>query len=352
MSNAISASCGFLPPYIVRQLSESDDPALRRIAFDTLEVDSATRMKREVNPARVMGRSAVPGVGYRRKVFDMEGRDWPLPGTLRRTENSPASTIEEVEQAFDNAGITYQFYKKLFGRESIDNAGYPLISSVNYGTNVANAFWNGTQMVYGATDGHFFLPFTRSLGIAAHEISHGVINFTTNLAYSGESGALNESFCDAMGTSVEQWHGKRSVAEASWTLGAEVAGAGLGTVKGFRDFSAAKAFEDHAYLGTDPQPKHLDAYSNMPGDHGGVHVNSGIPNHAFYLAAQALGGNVWDRTTRIWYEAFTGGLNQDASFVDAATATSLAAKRLFHGDPSVAAAVVDAWLQVGVKSEV
>lgn len=72
--------CGFLPPYVVRHLSESDDPALRRIAFDTLEVDAATRMKRELNPARVMGRSAVPGVGYRRKVFDMEGRDWPLPG--------------------------------------------------------------------------------------------------------------------------------------------------------------------------------------------------------------------------------------------------------------------------------
>lgn len=342
--------CGFLPPYIIRQLSENADPALRRIAFDTLEVDAATRAKRELNPARVMGRSAVPGVGYRRKVFDMEGLDWQLPGTLRRSENGPASDDPTVNQAFEAAGITYNFYKKVFGRESLDGAGYPLISSVHFGINVANAFWNGTQMVYGATDGHFFLPFTASLGIAAHEMTHGVVNFSTNLAYAGQSGALNESFCDAMGVAVEQWHGKQNVAAASWTLGREIAGPGLGDVAGFRSFLADKAFEDHPVLGTDPQPKHMDVYVNMNEDHGGVHVNSGIPNHAFYRAAQALGGNVWDRTAHIWYEAFTKTLNQNATFVDAATATALAAKRLY--DDGTAAAVSDAWRAVGVESEV
>lgn len=342
--------CSFLPPYIVRHLSESNDADLRRIAFDTLEVDAATRMKRELNPARIMGRAAVPGIGYRRKVYDMEGRDWQLPGELRRTENGAVSQDEVVNQAFDAAGITYNFYKKLFGRESLDDAGYPLISSVHFGVNVANAFWNGIQMVYGATDGHFFLPFTRSLGIAAHEMTHGVINFTANLEYAGQSGALNESFCDVMGTAVEQWHAKLKVADASWTLGREVAGPGLAGVTGFRSFTANKAYEDHPVLGTDPQPKHFSAYLDTNDDHGGVHVNSGIANHAFYLAAQALGGNVWDRAARIWYQAFTKDLSQKATFVNAATATALSAKRLY--DDATAAAVADAWRAVGVESEV
>lgn len=342
--------CSFLPPYIVRSLSESDDVALRRIAFDTLGLDASTRTKRELNPARVMGRSAMPGLGYRRKVYDMEGRDWPLPGELRRQENGPLSADEVVNQAFENAGITYNFYKKVFGRESLDNAGYPLISSVHYGVNVANAYWNGTQMIYGDTDGHYFLPFTRSLGIAAHEMTHGVISFETNLTYANESGALNESFCDVMGTTVEQWHQKIDVAEAAWTIGREIAGPGLGRIDGFRTFSADKAFENHPELGTDPQPKHYAHFVHTTDDHGGVHLNSGIPNHAFYLAAQALGGKVWDRTARIWYQAFTKDLSQSATFVNAATATALAAKRLF--DDATAIAVVEAWRAVGIESEV
>ncbi|MCB2072492.1 MAG: M4 family metallopeptidase [Novosphingobium sp.] len=343
---------GFLPPYIVRRLHESENASLHNIAFDTRELDSGARMAREVRPARIMGRAAMPSVGPQRKVYDLAGNLDPLPGTLSRSEKGQPSGVEVVEEAFEHSGITYNFFKKVLKRESVDNAGHPLISSVNYGVHVANAFWNGVQMVYGSGDGHYFLPFTKSLGICAHEISHGVISFTTNLAYSEQSGALNESFCDVMAVSIEQWHLKQNAADANWALGREVAGPGLGQIDGFRTLTAAKAFEEHVFLGTDPQPKHLDGYDTTSDDHGGVHVNSGIPNHAFYLAAQELGGNVWERATPIWFEAFTGLLNQDASFVDAATATTLAAKRLFSGEPSYATAIADAWRAVGVQSEV
>jgi Zn-dependent metalloprotease len=342
--------CAFLPPYIIRRLGDSDVPELRRIAFDTHGVDTATRATREFAPSKMMGRHAMPGVGYRRKVYDMEGADRPLPGVLRRSENGPVSDDPVVNEAFDASGITYRFYKTVLGRESLDGAGYPLVSSVHYGVNVANAFWNGVQMVYGATDGHYFLPFTRSLAIAAHEMTHGVVNFTSQLAYADETGALNESFCDVMGLAVEHWHHKLSIDDDHWMIGNEIAGPGLGKVAGFRSFTAEKAYADHPVLGTDPQPKHFNDYVTCTEDHGGVHLNSGIANHAFYLAARALGGNLWDRAVPIWYQAFTQGMNPQATFVDAATDTSLAAKRLF-GD-AAAHDVAEAWKAVGVRSEV
>lgn len=350
MTHSGCQCCAFLPPYIIRRLSESDRPELRRIAFDTLEVDAATRATREFAPAAMMGRNAIPGVGYRRKVHDMEGAERPLPGVIRRTENGPASDDPVVNQAFEAAGITYQYYKSLFGRESLDGAGYPLISSVHFGSNVANAFWNGQQMVYGEPDGHFFLPFTHSLAIAAHEMTHGVLNFTTSLAYADEPGALNESFCDVMGLTVEHWHRGFGIADGPWLLGGEIVGPGLDGVAGFRSFTADKAFDNHPVIGSDPQPKHFDHYVETTDDNGGVHINSGIANHAFYLAAQALGGNLWDRAAPIWYHAFTKDLSQNATFVNAATATALAARRLF--DDEAAESVANAWQKVGVRSEV
>jgi Zn-dependent metalloprotease len=344
------ACCSFLPPYIVSRLNESDDRTLRKIAFDTVQVDSTIRTRREINPGRIQGRAPMPGVGYRRKVFDMQEAMTPLPGTLRREEKDGPTGHPEVDQAFENAGLTYDFYKNVFGRESVDGAGFPLISSINFGIKVANAFWEGTQMIYGAGDGQFFLSFTRSLSIAVHEMSHGVISYSSNLAYSDESGALNESFCDVMGAVACQWHAKQNVDQADWTIGREVLGPAMGNIVGVRTFGADKAFENHAYFGTDPQPKHMRDYVRTADDHGGVHTNSGIPNHAFYLAAHALGGNSWEQTARIWYEAFTKQLNPNATFVNAATTTSVVARTLF--DVSTAEKISEAWRTVGVESEV
>lgn len=341
--------CGFLPPYIVDRLADTDTADLRRVGIDTLIASASARARREVLPDPLLGRTPMPGFGRRRRVFDMEGREVPLPGTLRRGEKSAGTDDPDVERAFEHAGTTYGFYKDIFGRESLDGAGGWIVSSINFGRRVANAFWNGDQMIYGAGDGTYFKSFTLSLGIAAHEMSHGILDHTSKLAYLGETGALNESFCDVMGASVEQFAAQQTVEEALWMLGGEVTGPALVGVRGFRSFSAEPAYRDHPVLGSDPQPKHFADFVNEAEDNGGVHKNSGIPNHAFYLAARAIGGRVWDKASRIWFEAFTRDLNNQATFVQAATATVTVSRRLFSEDE--ASAVAGAWRQVGVEPE-
>lgn len=341
--------CAFLPPHVVRRLADSDDNAIRRVALETIEASAVGRTMRLMSPALLLGRSATPGLGRRRAVYDMEGRSAPLPGTLRRKEGQQPTGREEVDEAYDNAGVTHAFYKAVLRRESLDGMGYPINSTVNFGFQVANAFWDGERMVYGAGDGDLFVSFTRSLAIAAHEMSHGVISFSSNLEYQGQPGALNESFCDVIGISVEQHARQTPAAEGSWLMGGDVVGPGLADVRGFRSFTDEPAYRDHPVLGTDPQPKHMRDFVETSDDNGGVHINSGIPNHAFYLAATALGGNVWDRATRIWYDAFTDVLNKRATFVQAAEATQSSARRLYG--EAEAAAVADAWRAVGVDPE-
>lgn len=157
--------CAFLPPYIARRLANSDDRIVRSLGIDTIEASAVARTQRRMQPARVMGRSPSAGASQR-TVFDMEGMDSPLPGTLRRSEGSPATGQAEVDQAYDNAGATRAFYRTVLGRESLDGAGYPLDSSVNFGFEFANALWDGKQMVYGAGDGNYFLPIATSNTIA------------------------------------------------------------------------------------------------------------------------------------------------------------------------------------------
>lgn len=346
---ACDKPCGFLPPYIVEHLFENADPDVRRVAFRTIEATTEGRTRRETAAAAVLGRSSTPGIVGRRTVCDMEGRFSPLPGTPKRQEGQPDTGQPEVDEAYDNAGKTRGFYHSVLQRASLDGMGHALVASVNYGNQVANAFWDGERMIYGAGDGDLFLSFTKSLAIAAHEMTHGVLNFSSQLEYQGEPGALNESFCDAIGISVDHYAAGADVAAGSWFMGGEVVGPGLGSLRGFRSFSDEPAYRDHPILGTDPQPKHMRDFIDTDIDHGGVHLNSGIPNRAFYLAAQSIGGYVWDTTTKIWHEAFTSVLNKRATFAQAADATSTVAQRRF-GDRE-AQAVIDAWRTVGVDRE-
>lgn len=150
-----------------------------------------------------------------------------------------------------------------------------------------------------------------------------------------------------MGTSAEQYAAGVCASNASWMLGAELLGPALAGVRGLRTFRAEPAYQDHAVLGTDPQPKHMRDYVMSSADHGGVHFNAGIPNHAFFLAATAIGGNTWDTTTKVWYEAFTKGLNEQATFAQAAAATQAAARRMLgEGEARM---VERAWRDVGIE---
>ena len=267
-----------------------------------------------------------------------------LPGKLVRSEGDPASADPAVNEAYNHSGTVYDFYKKVLGRNSLDNNGMALISSVHFRTNHNNAYWNGEQMIYGDGDGQIFVRFTKALDVVGHELSHGVVTHTCNLEYQDEPGALNEHFADVFGVLVEQWKKKKSAKNGNWLVGEAIMGAGV-NAKALRSFKDEKAYENDPLLGTDPQPKHYSNRYTGSDDYGGVHINSGIPNHAFYLAAQALGGNAWGKAGAVWYKTLSR-LDATSRFEDMARETIGAASDLYGA--SVANEIKKAWKTVGL----
>jgi Zn-dependent metalloprotease len=244
-----------------------------------------------------------------------------------------------ANQAHDNTGITYDFYSEVLQRNSIDGRGMRLDSFIHYGNGFNNAFWDGAEMVFGDGDGNMFVGFTSALDVVAHELTHGVTQFSTpgGLDYQDQSGALNESISDVFGSVVKQWKLGQTVDKADWLIGANILGTGAGhALRSMKD----PGNREVTWEGDD-QPSTMDGY--VAG--GDVHTNSGIPNHAFYLAATTLGGNSWDKAAKIWYQALTM-LQSNASFAEAANATISTAARLFGNTESDA--VKAAWSQVKV----
>jgi Zn-dependent metalloprotease len=221
---------------------------------------------------------------------------------------------------------------------------------VHYGLDYDNAFWDGTQMVFGDGDGDLFNRFTIAIDVIGHELTHGVTEVEAALVYQGQSGALNESVSDVFGSLVKQHALGQTAAEADWLIGvglftAQVQGVAL------RSMRAPGTAYDDPVLGADPQPAHLRDYVETAEDNGGVHTNSGIPNHAFYLAATALGGSAWEVAGRCWYDALRdASLPASAGFAEFAAATVRAAQAGFGAEQ--AGAVGDAWAAVGVDVRV
>ena len=201
-------------------------------------------------------------------------------------------------------------------------------------------------MVFGDGDGELFQRFTIAVDVIGHELTHGVTEATAGLVYQGQSGALNESVSDVFGSLVKQRVLGQDATEADWLIGAGLFTAAVQGVA-LRSMRAPGTAYDDDVLGRDPQPDHLRGYVETSDDNGGVHINSGIPNHAFYLAATSLGGSAWEVAGRVWYDTLvSGGLKPDADFATFAAATVQAAQARF-GTAEVLA-VRSAWDAVGV----
>jgi Zn-dependent metalloprotease len=268
-----------------------------------------------------------------------------LPGKLVRGEKDKKSADVAVNEAFSYAGSTYNFYRTIFNRNSLDDHGMTLISSVHLGQRLNNAFWTGEQMCYGDGDGRIFIRFTKSHDVVGHELTHGVISHTCNLVYSNEPGALNEHFADVFGSLVKQWSKRQTAAKADWLIGPDIMGPDT-RAKSLRTFKAGKAYEGDPLLGTDPQPKHIKNKYTGSADNGGVHINSGIPNHAFYLAAVEIGGRAWERAGQIWYKTMLK-LTSTSDFADMVEATVESAATLYGKGSKEEKAVAKAWKSVG-----
>lgn len=341
--------CTIVPPHLLDKLAQSDDPARHEPARRTLDHDARLRTLRHENIQRTAARTTAGSADKpNRTIYDAENGE-TLPGTKVHGETDGPSQDASVNRAHAGLGATFELFLKSYGRHSIDNADLPLDATIHYGEKYNNAFWDGERMVFGDGDGDLFLDFTIPIDVIGHELTHGVTQYTANLDYVGQSGALNESVSDVFGSLIKQYSLGQSADQADWLIGADLLGPSV-TGDALRSMKAPGTAYDDDVLGKDPQPAKMEDYVETQDDNGGVHINSGIPNHAFYLVATTLGGNAWERAGQIWYDVLTGGeLAKNAQFTDFAELT-IAAARARYGDGAEHEALVKAWSQVGVTA--
>lgn len=347
------AFCGIVPPYLLQALATSGQPDLEQRARETLRIDQlryeqhAREHALRASSERV-SRSAARATteAPNRLIHDSENGT-TLPGTKVRAEGEPATEDTAVNEAYDGLGATWDLWNAAYARNSLDDKGLGLVATVHYSQNYDNAFWDGSQMVFGDGDGEVFLGFTRSLDVIGHELAHGVTQYTSGLVYQDQAGALNEHVSDVFGILVKQRSLGQSAEQSDWIIGAELLAPGVKGV-GLRSMKAPGTAYDDPRLGKDPQPGHMDDFVVTDDDNGGVHINSGIPNRAFHLVATALGGNTWEVAGAIWYAVITGDIKADCDFATFAALTEAAAVTAHGEDSPEVVAVRDAWAQVGV----
>jgi Zn-dependent metalloprotease len=335
--------CCIVPPHMLESVATNGTTQQRSWAFHTLNLSAELRGARNILSKFSFAPS--PGV-KRRTIYDAKNSQ-QLPGTLVRSEGGPPSTDVAVNEAYDAAGATYDLFHDVFDRNSVDDKGLRLDSTVHYGVKYDNAFWNGNQMVYGDGDAQLFQRFTKSVDVIAHELTHGVTQYEAGLLYYGESGALNESFSDVFGSLVKQKLKNHTATDADWIIGEGLLASSVKGV-GIRSLKAPGTAYNDSVLGKDPQPALVkDKYTGTD-DNGGVHINSGIPNYAFYLAAVEIGGYAWEKAGKIWYIALRDRLNSKSDFGQAADITIKVAGELYGIDSNEQKAVKNAWQKVGV----
>ena len=293
----------------------------------------------------------------------------PLFASDYASDSDNRWTDPAVVDAHVHSGWTYDYLFKRFGRLGLDDRNLPISNIVHpanfndyfvYGDVVLDLLTNAGYygdglMIYGVglpagltLDGQSFDPLSGGLDIVAHELTHGVTDYTSQLEYRDESGALNEAFSDMLGTSVEFYFQQAGTGrgQADYLIGEDVVRPG-----GIRSLSNPALFD---------QPDHYSRFVRTLFDNGGVHINAGIPNHAFYLAIEGgrhptsglnvtgVGGGNREQIEKVFYRAFTSMLPANARFSTARAATIQAARDLYGAGSAAERAVTDAWTAVGV----
>ncbi|WP_233262289.1 M4 family metallopeptidase [Vitiosangium sp. GDMCC 1.1324] len=273
---------------------------------------------------------------------------WTTPGTLRRGEGGAATGDNHLDTNYNHIGTTYACYDTLFGRDSFDDRGAQITSTVHYGQSYVNAYWDGFQIVFGDGDNFNSTQLGLDLDVTAHEISHAVTERESGLAYRNESGALNESYSDIAAAFCESWS-RGSVIDADvWKIGEDIwtpgtAGDALRYMNSPTLDGSSRDYYPERYTGTS--------------DNGGVHWNSGIPNLAFKLlvtggthprgkTAVNVTGVGMHRAAQTWYHANANYFTSTTTMSQAKTWTAQAAQDRY--DATVVQAVRDAWSAVGV----
>jgi hypothetical protein len=329
---------GIIPPYMLESLAKRnpENPDFFSTIKKTQELRDASKFSaRATETAPTEGTAA-------RAVYDAGGEEVE-PGKLVRVEGDKPTGDSDVDLAYNYTGDVRTYYKDVHNRNSIDGKGMNLDSTINYGDNFENAFWNGERMTYGRPGQASPFKSFISRVITGHEMTHGVTEFEANETYRGQPGALNESNSDVFGALVEQRALGQTADKASWLVGE---GIWKDNVQGraLRDMKNPGTAYDDPAIGKDPQPANMKDFVKTTRDNGGVHLNSSIPSKAFVDFAQAVGGNAWEAPGHVWYEARRAA-GSDPSFAQFAFQTIEAAKKIAPND---VAKLQKAWSDVGV----
>jgi len=340
-------TCCIVPKDVLDRLSH--DKTLtqeqRKAMVDTARVSDALRNVRVqagllTNVSQSIGAhlaalAAAPKV----TVYDCK-QTQTLPGTP--VPKPKTSTDATCKRAFNETTKVARFYKQVFKRNSIDNAGMTMMSSVHYGVKFNNAMWNGMQMVYGDGDSKIFVDFTNGNDVIGHELTHGVTQHSLQLGYSDDAGGLNESVSDCFGSMFRQWEASQTVGAADWLIGKDIMGS-VAKAKGYTCLRNMANPADKKALA--PQPT---KYSQItPGMD--PHYSSGPPNLAFCVACQAAGGKSWDTVGQVWYAVLTGsGPHPTMKMKDFANRTRQVAGQIFSTKPAVGVAIDKGWKSVGL----
>jgi Zn-dependent metalloprotease len=295
----------FIPSYVLDNMAKA---GIEEAKSTILQSQSFRENRAETSKKTgLLGAVVSTGRAYV-QVYDSENTQTFQKKLVRGQGKGPTGD-PAVDNTYDYVSNDRDCLKdRIIDRNSLDNNGMDLICNVHYGVKFNNAFWYNGQITLGDGDGVIFTNFARSLDVIAHELGHGVVENTAKLEYHDQSGALNEHFADVFGTVVTQWIEKQNsekadwlqtAEKADWLIGDEIMGQEL-YGEALRSMSEPGTAYDNNILGKDPQPAHMKDYYTGTGDNGGVHINSGIMNKAFYLTAVEIGT---DQAALIWYDA-------------------------------------------------
>ncbi|GAL87018.1 hypothetical protein MYP_4248 [Sporocytophaga myxococcoides] len=271
-------------------------------------------------------------------IWTMTAGNTDLTNIAQITSSSASAWTPTAVSAHSNAKICYDYFKNTHNRNSLNGQGGNIISVINVtdgGKSMENAYWNGKLMAYG-NGGSYFKPLAGALDVAAHEMTHGVIQNSCNLRYSGQSGAINESLADIFGALVDR---------DDWKIGESITkNLTLFPSGALRDLSnphnGGSSKSDYCW-----QPQHMDEFVITSSDNGGVHINSGIPNRAFYLYATQV---TKEKAEKVYYLAMTKYLFASSRFIDLRISVVSAAAELYGENSNEVAQAKSAFDQVGI----
>jgi len=342
----MSVRCYFIPKHIEDRICEHN----KDVASNPVGISLAPKTSNISNELRSLRQDVKPEV-QDQKISSRLGKNYVY--TAKNRQRQPggliADSMNEATASKDPNAICawvlsdyfLRFCRDILGRSSFDGRNADIKSTVHYYVCYNNAFFDGTQMVYGDGDGKIFEDFAQDPSVVFHELWHGVTDRTCGLLYHDQAGALNESLSDVFASIIMQWMNGETVDEASWLIGERCFidshnvtsnPNGISQAYALRSLiDPGTAFVNHPYIGTDDQPQDMDHFDSSNEDNGGVHKNSGITNHAFYLFAKSVGGFSWDIPCKIWYKTITtpGLISPNCTFVEFAQATLTSATDLY-----------------------